>query len=87
MVVDLRMALPTILRHVFHELGAEVIAIGNQPMDSISTTKVGATAPEALSLAVRAKHADLGIALDGDADRLLMVDKSVKCMTADQLCI
>ncbi len=71
--------------HVFHELGAEVISIGNQPNGFNINDKVGATAPDALSLAVRANHADLGIALDGDADRLLMVDKNGKIYDGDQL--
>jgi phosphoglucosamine mutase len=71
--------------HVFHELGAEVIAIGNQPNGFNINDKVGATSPEALALAVRANHADLGIALDGDADRLVMVDKNGKIYNGDQL--
>lgn len=71
--------------HVFHELGAEVISIGNQPNGFNINDKVGATAPDALSLAVRANHADLGIALDGDADRLLMVDRNGKIYDGDQL--
>ena len=71
--------------HVFHELGAEVIAIGNQPNGLNINDGVGATAPDALALAVRANHADLGIALDGDADRLLMVDRHGKIYNGDQL--
>ncbi|PXX47467.1 phosphoglucosamine mutase [Undibacterium pigrum] len=71
--------------HVFHELGADVIAIGNQPNGLNINDKVGATSPDALALAVRANHADLGIALDGDADRLLMVDKHGKIYNGDQL--
>ena len=71
--------------HVFHELGADVIAIGNQPNGLNINDQVGATSPDALSLAVRANHADLGIALDGDADRLLMVDKHGKIYNGDQL--
>ncbi len=71
--------------HVFHELGAEVIAIANQPNGFNINDKVGATAPDALTLAVRANHADLGIALDGDADRLIMVDKNGKVIDGDQL--
>ncbi|MFZ6870974.1 phosphoglucosamine mutase [Undibacterium sp. Di27W] len=71
--------------HVFHELGADVISIGNQPNGLNINDKVGATAPDALALAVRANHADLGIALDGDADRLLMVDKHGKVYNGDQL--
>ncbi|MDO8652287.1 MAG: phosphoglucosamine mutase [Undibacterium sp.] len=71
--------------HVFHELGAEVISIGNQPNGFNINDNVGATSPDALALAVRANHADLGIALDGDADRLLMVDKNGKVYDGDQL--
>ena len=71
--------------HVFHELGAEVIAIGNTPNGLNINDKVGATAPDALALAVRANHADLGIALDGDADRLVMVDRHGKIYNGDQL--
>ncbi|MFZ4528194.1 MAG: phosphoglucosamine mutase [Undibacterium curvum] len=71
--------------HVFHELGADVIAIGNAPNGLNINDKVGATAPDALALAVRANHADLGIALDGDADRLVMVDRHGKIYNGDQL--
>ena len=71
--------------HVFHELGAEVISIGNHPNGFNINDKVGATAPEALAMAVRANHADLGVALDGDADRLMMVDKNGKVYDGDQL--
>jgi phosphoglucosamine mutase len=70
---------------VFHELGAEVIAIGNQPNGFNINEGHGATAPEALSQAVREHHADLGIALDGDADRLLMVDASGRIFNGDEL--
>ncbi|WP_394779305.1 phosphoglucosamine mutase [Undibacterium sp.] len=71
--------------HVFHELGAEVIAIGNQPNGLNINDGFGATSPDALSLAVRANHADIGIALDGDADRLVMVDAAGKIYNGDQL--
>ncbi len=70
---------------VFHELGAEVIAIGNQPNGLNINDAVGATAPAALSQAVREHRADLGIALDGDADRLLMVDASGRVYNGDEL--
>ncbi|GGI54461.1 phosphoglucosamine mutase [Oxalicibacterium solurbis] len=70
---------------VFHELGAEVIAIGNQPNGFNINDKVGATAPAALSEAVRAHRADLGIALDGDADRLLVVDADGRIYNGDEL--
>lgn len=70
---------------VFHELGAEVIAIGNQPNGFNINERCGATAPQALSEAVRAHSADLGIALDGDADRLIMVDVSGRVFNGDEL--
>ncbi|OGB23099.1 MAG: phosphoglucosamine mutase [Burkholderiales bacterium RIFCSPLOWO2_02_FULL_57_36] len=70
---------------VFHELGAEVIAIGNQPNGLNINDGFGATAPEALSEAVRENQADLGIALDGDADRLLMVDAAGRVYNGDEL--
>ncbi len=70
---------------VFHELGAEVVAIGNQPNGFNINEKVGATAPAALVEAVRANHADLGIALDGDADRLILVDASGRIYNGDEL--
>ncbi|GGC90080.1 phosphoglucosamine mutase [Undibacterium terreum] len=71
--------------HVFHELGAEVISIGNQPNGLNINDGFGATSPDALSLAVRANHADIGIALDGDADRLLMVDANGRIYNGDEL--
>ena len=71
--------------HVFHELGAEVIAIGNQPNGLNINDEVGATAPAALVEAVKAHEADLGIALDGDADRLIMVDSSGRIFNGDEL--
>ncbi len=70
---------------VFHELGAEVIAIGNQPNGTNINDECGATAPEALSAAVIEHKADLGIALDGDADRLLMVDAAGRIYNGDEL--
>ena len=70
---------------VFHELGAEVVAIGNQPNGLNINDGFGATRPEALSAAVREQRADLGIALDGDADRLLMVDASGRVYNGDEL--
>ncbi|MBC7489905.1 MAG: phosphoglucosamine mutase [Glaciimonas sp.] len=74
-----------IASHVFHELGAEVIAIGNQPNGFNINTGYGATAPETLALAVCAHGADIGIALDGDADRLIMVDASGRIYSGDEL--
>jgi phosphoglucosamine mutase len=70
---------------VFHELGAEVVAIGNKPNGLNINDGVGATAPEALSAAVKEHQADIGIALDGDADRLLMVDNTGRVYNGDEL--
>jgi phosphoglucosamine mutase len=71
--------------HVFHELGAEVSSIGSDPNGLNINQDVGATAPAALSRAVVAQAADLGIALDGDADRLIMVDSLGQVYDGDQL--
>ncbi|MFM0037726.1 phosphoglucosamine mutase [Paraburkholderia strydomiana] len=71
--------------HVFHELGAEVIPIGVSPNGFNINDGVGATAPDALVRAVRANHADLGIALDGDADRLQVVDAAGRLYNGDEL--
>ncbi|HEY8606345.1 MAG TPA: phosphoglucosamine mutase [Noviherbaspirillum sp.] len=70
---------------VFHELGAEVVAIGDKPNGFNINDGVGATAPAALSAAVKEHKADLGIALDGDADRLIMVDASGRVYNGDEL--
>lgn len=70
---------------VFHELGAEVISIGVQPNGLNINAGVGATAPQALAEAVREHGADLGIALDGDADRIQMVDAAGRLYDGDQL--
>lgn len=70
---------------VFHELGAEVVVIGGQPNGLNINDGVGATAPRALVESVLAHGADLGIALDGDADRLQMVDAEGQLYDGDQL--
>ena len=70
---------------VFHELGAEVVAIGNQPNGLNINDGFGATQPGALARAVAEHGADVGIALDGDADRLLMVDASGRIYNGDEL--
>ncbi len=71
--------------NVFHELGAEVIAIGNQPNGMNINDGVGATAPQACVSEVKASGADYGIALDGDADRLQMVDAQGNLFNGDEL--
>lgn len=70
---------------VFHELGADVVAIGCQPDGLNINDGVGATYPQALAQAVRAHHADYGIALDGDADRLQMVDAQGRIFNGDEV--
>ena len=70
---------------VFHELGAEVIAVSNQPNGFNINDKCGATHTATLRAAVLEHHADLGIALDGDADRLMMCDADGKIYDGDQL--
>jgi phosphoglucosamine mutase len=70
---------------VFHELGAEVISIGCAPDGMNINRGVGATHPEALVDAVKAHRADIGIALDGDADRLQIVDTQGRLFNGDEL--
>ncbi len=67
------------------ELGAEVIAIGTEPDGFNINRDVGSTAPEALVGKVRELRADIGIALDGDADRVLIVDEKGQRVDGDQL--
>lgn len=74
-----------IARHVFHELGADVVAIGAQPDGKNINDGYGATAPDNLRKAVVEHKADLGIALDGDGDRLVMADRAGKLYDGDQL--
>ncbi len=70
---------------VFHELGAEVIAVGNQPDGLNINQDCGSTKPDALRAAVLEHGADIGIALDGDGDRVMMADRSGKLFDGDQL--
>jgi phosphoglucosamine mutase len=70
---------------VFHELGAEVAAIGVKPDGMNINEGFGATAPAALQKEVSAQKADIGIALDGDGDRVLMVDAHGRCYDGDEL--
>lgn len=70
---------------VFHELGAEVIEIGNTPNGFNINDKIGATYTKTLQAAVLQNDADYGIALDGDGDRLMMVDKHGVVYDGDKL--
>jgi phosphoglucosamine mutase len=71
--------------HVFHELGAEVVPVGVAPDGFNINRKVGATHAESLQKAVRKAKADIGIALDGDGDRLIMADATGRIYDGDEL--
>ncbi len=71
--------------HVLHELGADVVTIGAQPDGLNINHECGATHCQTLQKAVKQHRADLGIALDGDGDRLMMVDKKGALYDGDQL--
>jgi phosphoglucosamine mutase len=70
---------------VFHELGAEVVAMGNLPNGTNINADCGATAPAALVKAVIDQGAHMGVALDGDADRLQLVDAQGRLFNGDEL--
>jgi len=70
---------------VFHELGAEIVVIGNHPDGLNINEKVGSTHPQALQETVVKHQADLGIAFDGDGDRVMMVDHEGRLLDGDQL--
>jgi phosphoglucosamine mutase len=70
---------------VFHELGAEVISIGCSPDGLNINHEVGATHPQALVAAVKAHGAHYGVALDGDADRLQLVDSDGRLFNGDEI--
>ena len=71
--------------HVFSEVGAEVIVIGAEPNGININDECGATQPNKLVAAVLANKADIGIALDGDGDRLVMVDHKGEIVDGDEL--
>ena len=70
---------------VFHELGADVTSIGANPDGFNINDGVGATHPEALQAEVKRRNADIGIALDGDGDRIVMADAEGRLYDGDQL--
>jgi len=70
---------------VFHELGADVVAIGNEPDGLNINHHCGATHAETVAKAVRKHRADVGIALDGDGDRLMMADANGQIADGDRL--
>lgn len=70
---------------VFEELGAEVFQIGNQPNGTNINKDFGALHPQVCAEALRDKRADIGISLDGDADRVILVDENGEVVDGDQL--
>ena len=70
---------------VFWELGADVVAIGVEPNGTNINAKCGSTAPGLLQETVVASGADIGVALDGDADRLIIVDEKGAIVDGDQI--
>ncbi|MGH8704241.1 MAG: phosphoglucosamine mutase, partial [Burkholderiales bacterium] len=71
--------------HVFHELGADVASIGVAPDGFNINDMFGATAPQQLQVEVKRRKADLGIALDGDGDRVVIMDGAGSAYDGDQL--
>jgi len=74
-----------IARRVFDELGADVISVGAEPNGTNINKDCGATAPDNLRAHVLLERADLGIALDGDGDRLIMVDHRGEIVDGDEI--
>ena len=75
----------TVAPKVFHELGAELVLVGVEPNGMNINDKVGATSPQSIRDAVLSSGADLGIALDGDGDRIIMVDGKGGIYDGDKL--
>ena len=75
----------TVAPKVFHELGAELVLVGAEPNGMNINDKVGATSPQSIRDAVLSSGADLGIALDGDGDRIIMVDGKGGIYDGDKL--
>ena len=74
-----------VAKDVFHELGADVVAIGVEPNGFNINDGVGATSPKTLAATVLRENADVGVALDGDADRVIMADSAGRVYDGDQL--
>ena len=74
-----------IASRIFWELGADVVAIGNQPNGSNINENCGSTQPKLLQDKVLQENADIGVALDGDADRVVICDEKGKIIDGDKL--
>jgi phosphoglucosamine mutase len=70
---------------VLEELGAEVVAVGNRPNGTNINEACGATHPEHIAAVTREYRADVGIAVDGDADRVMLVDERGEVVDGDQI--
>ena len=70
---------------IFEELGAEVVVLGNEPNGVNINDKVGALYPSRVQSAVLKYRADVGISLDGDADRVIMVDEKGEIVNGDHI--
>jgi len=70
---------------VLWELGADVVTVGNDPNGFNINEDCGSTAPERMCATVRERRADIGIALDGDADRVVIADENGKVIDGDQI--
>lgn len=73
------------LGHMFEELGAEVVRIGDKPNGLNINDKCGSLYPEVMGQRVVEEHADIGLALDGDGDRLIVVDEKGQVLDGDQI--
>ncbi len=73
------------LGHMFEELGAEVVTIGNKPNGLNINDKCGSLYPEIVGQRVVEENADIGLAIDGDGDRLIVVDEKGQVLDGDQL--
>ena len=74
-----------IAHRVFRELGADVVSVGAQPNGLNINKECGATAPDNLRAHVLLERADLGVALDGDGDRIIMVDHRGEIVDGDEI--
>ena len=74
-----------VAKNVFHELGADVVSIGVEPNGFNINDGVGATSPKTLAATVLRENAEVGVALDGDADRVIMADSAGRVYDGDQL--
>ncbi|CCO24458.1 phosphoglucosamine mutase [Maridesulfovibrio hydrothermalis] len=85
MVLDSANGATYSLGHMFEELGAEVVRIGDKPDGLNINDKCGSMYPEVMGRRVVEEHADIGLAMDGDGDRLIVVDEKGQVLDGDQI--